>query len=50
MSNKKQTSVEFLEEALSIHFTEEQQMQFLGLFIQAKELNKKEIIYAYEVG
>lgn len=50
MSNRKQKSVEFLEESLSIHFTQEQQMQFIGLFIQAKQLNRQEIIDAYKSG
>lgn len=39
----KQTAVEFLQEALSIHLTFEQQMKFEGLFQQAKEMEKEQI-------
>lgn len=42
----KQTAVEFLQEALSLTF--EQKMQFEGLFQQAKEMEKKQIIDAYD--
>jgi hypothetical protein len=42
----KQTAVEWLQEALSIHLTFEQQMQFEGLFQQAKEMEKEQIIDA----
>ena len=45
MKNK-QTSVEFLQEALSIHLTFEQQIQFEGLFQQAKEMEKQQIMNA----
>ena len=50
MSNNKQSSVEFLQGCLSIHFTHEQQMQFDGLFQQAKVMHKKEITEAYRWG
>ena len=50
MSNNKQSSIEFLQECLSIHFTHEQQMQFDGLFQQAKEIHKEEIETTYEEG
>ena len=38
----KQTAVEFLQECLSSHLTHEQQMQFEGLFQQAKEMEKEQ--------
>jgi hypothetical protein len=44
------TAVEFLQEALSIHLTFEQQMQFEGLFQQAKEMEKQQIIDAFNLG
>ena len=43
----KQTAVEFLQEALSIHFTHEQAMQFIGLFNQVLEMEKQQIIDAH---
>jgi hypothetical protein len=42
------TAVEWLQEALSLTF--EQQMQFEGLFQQAKEMEKQQIFDAYEDG
>jgi hypothetical protein len=36
------TAVQWLQEALSIHLTFEQQMQFEGLFQQAKEMEKQQ--------
>ena len=50
MSNNKQSSIEWLEECLSIHFTHEQKMQFEGLFQQAKAMHKQEIMDAFGVG
>jgi hypothetical protein len=44
------TAVEFLQESLSIHFTFEQQMKFEGLFQQAKEMEKQQIIDAFNLG
>jgi len=44
----KQTAVEFLQECLSIHLNHKQQMQFEGLFQQAKAMHKQQIIDAYE--
>jgi len=44
----KQTAVEFLQEALSIHFTHEQEMQFIGLFNQALDMEKEQIGYTKE--
>jgi hypothetical protein len=38
------TAVEFLQEALSIHFTHEQEMQFIGLFHQALEMEKQQML------
>lgn len=43
----KQTAVLFLQEALSIHFTHEQEMQFIGLFNQVLEMEKLQIMDAY---
>ena len=40
------TTVEWLQEVLILTF--EQQMQFEGLFQQAKEMEKQQIIDAYE--
>ena len=42
----KQTAVDFLQEALSIHLTDEQKMQFEGLFQQAKAMEKEQICNA----
>jgi hypothetical protein len=44
------TTVEFLQEALSSHLTDEQQMQFEGLFQQALEMEKWQIQDAYTMG
>jgi hypothetical protein len=44
------TAAEFLQESLSIHFTFEQQMKFEGLFQQAKEMEKQQIIDAFNLG
>ena len=44
---KKQSSVEWLQECLNLHLTHEQQMQFEGLFQQAKQIHKQEIEDAY---
>ena len=46
----KQSSVEFLQDCLFIHFTHEQKMQFDGLFQQAKAMHKDEIKTTYEEG
>jgi hypothetical protein len=43
----KQSAVEWLQEVLSLTF--EQEMQFEGLFQQAKEMEKKQIIDAIDV-
>jgi len=44
---KKQTAVDWLQECLLTHFSHEQIMQFEGLFQQAKEMEKQQIINAY---
>ena len=41
------TAVEFLQEALYLHLTLDQQMQFEGLFQQALEMEKQQIMDAY---
>lgn len=47
MENK-QTAVEWLQEALSLHITHEQKVQFEGLFQQANEMEKEQIIEAHD--
>jgi len=47
MENK-QTAVEWLQEALRPHLTFEQSVQFEGLFQQAIEMNKDQIIDAHD--
>lgn len=44
-----QTAVEFLQQALSLHLTHNEQMQFEGLFQQALEMEKQQIINAYDI-
>jgi len=44
------TAVEFLQEALFLHLTLDQQFQFEGLFQQALEFEKEQIIKAYQQG
>lgn len=46
MENK-QTSIEWLQECLSIHLTHEEKMQFEGLFQQSKQMHKEEIKEGY---
>lgn len=46
----KQTAVGFLQEALSIHLTDEQKMQFEGLFQSAKGIEKNQIEIAFTNG
>ena len=50
MSNKKQTSVDWLHKSMLSHLSHEQQMQFEGLFQQAKEMEKLPIIDAWHNG
>jgi hypothetical protein len=40
----KKTAVEWLQDCLNIHFSFEQKMQFEGLFQQALEMEKQQII------
>ena len=42
----KQTAVLFLQEALELHLSDEQKSQFCGLFVQAVESEKCQIIDA----
>jgi len=42
------TAVEWLEERINIGLTYEQEVLFEGLFEQAKEIEKEQIIDAYE--
>jgi len=46
----KQTSVEWLQECLSIHITDDQKMQFEGLFQQAKAMEKEQIVISFNEG
>ena len=48
MEPKQQTAVEWLQEALSLHLTFEQKVQFEGLFQQAKEMERDQIIDAHD--
>jgi hypothetical protein len=50
MENKKQTAVEWLQEPLEHILTHEQQMQVIGLFQQAKAMEKDQILEAYREG
>ena len=47
---KQQTAVEFLYEFVQLKLTNEQQMQFEGLFAQAKAMEKEQIGLAFIVG
>ena len=44
------TAVEWLQECLNLHLTHDQKMQFEGLFQQAKEMEKQQIIEAFKHG
>ena len=50
MSNNKQTAVEWLQECLNLHLTHDQKMQYEGLFQQAKEMEKQQIMDAWDDG
>ena len=50
MDAKKQTAVEWLQEPLENILTHEQQMQVIGLFHQAKAMEKEQIKDAFEQG
>ncbi len=47
---KQQTAVEFLYEFVLLKLTNEQQMQFDGLFHQAKQMEKEQIMDAVNYG
>jgi hypothetical protein len=47
---EQQTAVNFLYEFVQLKLTHEQQMQFEGLFQQAKQMEKEQIIDAFEIG
>jgi hypothetical protein len=46
----KQTAVEWLQECLSSHLSHQEQMQFEGLFQQAKAMEKEHIEDAFDTG
>ena len=48
MMENKQTAVRWLQEALSLHLSDEQKVQFEGLFQQALEMEKDQIIDAHD--
>jgi hypothetical protein len=45
---KNKPAVRWLQEALSLHLSDEQKVQFEGLFQQAIEMEKEQIIWAYD--
>ena len=45
---KTKTAVRWLQEALSLHLSDEQKVQFEGLFQQAVEVEKDQIIDAHD--
>jgi hypothetical protein len=45
---KNKTTVMWLQEALSLHLSDEQKVQFEGLFQQAIEMEKEQIIDAHD--
>jgi hypothetical protein len=47
---EQQTAVNFLYEFVQLKLTHKQQMQFEGLFQQAKQMEKEQIIDAFEIG
>ena len=50
MENKKQTSVDWLHKSMLSHLSHEQQMQFEGLFQQAKEMEGEHTMDVYKKG
>jgi aminoglycoside phosphotransferase family enzyme len=46
---KQQMAVEWLQQALTLHLTDDQKNQFEGLFQQAIEMNKDQIIDAFDM-
>jgi hypothetical protein len=47
---KKMTAIEYVQRVIYIHLTHEEQMQFEGLFQQAKAMEKEQIIETYNEG
>ena len=47
---KKMTAIEYVQRVIYIHLTHEEQMQFEGLFQQAKAMEKEQIMDAYREG
>ena len=45
-----QTAVEWLQECLDLHLNHEQKMQYEGLFQQAKQMEKEQIVEAWNDG
>lgn len=50
MENKQQTAVIWLQQGLETILTYEQQMQAIGLFVQAADMEKEQIKEAYNEG
>jgi len=46
----RESAVDFLRDSLELHFTQDQKMQFIGLFLQAKNLETENLIDAYDSG
>jgi len=44
------TAIEYVQRVIYIHLTHEEQMQFEGLFQQAKAMEKEQIMDAYDSG
>jgi len=44
------TAIEYVQRVIYIHLTHEEQMQFEGLFQQAKAMEKEQIIETYNEG
>jgi len=44
------TAVEWLQECLDLHLNHEQKMQYEGLFQQAKQMEKEQIVEAFYEG
>jgi len=44
------TAIEYVQRVIYIHLTHEEQMQFEGLFQQAKAMEKEQIMDAYREG
>ena len=46
----KMTAIEYVQRVFYIHLTDEEQMQFDGLFQQAKQMEKQQIVEAFNEG